>query len=75
MSLFFLIKTAVKRKKKISYCPTARLRSRCLCFNKNSRAAAAATVYLVYILEVLDNLYEQFRVLFMYLFEAESFGT
>ncbi|CAK9204307.1 unnamed protein product [Sphagnum jensenii] len=49
--------------------------SGCLCFSKNSRAAAAATVYLVYMLEVLDNLYEQFGVLFMYLFEAESFGT
>ncbi|CAK9864458.1 unnamed protein product [Sphagnum jensenii] len=49
--------------------------SRCLCLTKNSRAAAAATVYLVYILEVLDNLYEQFGVPFMYLFEAESFGT
>lgn len=40
---------------------------------QNSRAAAAATVYLVYMLEVLDNLYEQFGVLFMYLVSHSCF--
>jgi hypothetical protein len=45
----------------------------CLFNLQNSRAAAAATVYLVYMLEVSDNLCEQFGVLFMYLVSHSCF--